>query len=100
MGRLTRHAPPAGLALPVSLLPVAVVQLPFQALLVAGVCAAPLLEPDVNAAVEAAIALSAITVPADPEHCAASAVAANPLPENHFAVSRHPCPKVGMDNGT
>ena len=99
MGTLIRHARPAGLAFAVFPLPVTVIQLPFRAPLVAGVCAAPLLEPGLSTAGRAAITLPTIAVPTNPEHYAASTAAANPLPENHFAVSRHPCPKVGLDNG-
>jgi hypothetical protein len=29
----------------------------------------------------------------------AFAAVANPLPEHHFARSRHPCPLAGLDNG-
>ena len=47
----------------------------------------------------ASLAQSAIAVPADPEYGVASAIAANPLPQNHFAGSRHRCPRVGLDTG-
>jgi hypothetical protein len=99
MGTLIRHAGAAGPALPVFPFPVKMVQSPFVALLVTGVCAAPLLEACFGAAGRAAIALSTVAVAADPEYCAASTAATNPLSENHFAVSRHRCPKVGLDNG-
>ncbi len=98
MGTLIRHAF-SRLPAPVLALPVAMVQPSFRAPLVAAVGAASLLEPGCSAACGAAIALSAIAVPADPEHRVASAAAANSLPENHFAMSRHPCPRAGLDNG-
>ena len=98
MGNLIRHAFPR-LPAPILPLPVAVIQPSFRASLVSAVGAAPLLEPGLHAASRVAIALSAITVTADPEHRVASNAAANPLPENHFAMSRHPCPQTGLDNG-
>lgn len=99
MGTLIRHACPAGLAVSIFPLPVAMVQSSFRAPLVAAVGAASLLAPGFSAAKEAAIALSAITMLADPEHRVAFTAAANPLPENHFSMSRHPCPQAGLDNG-
>jgi len=95
MGTLIRHARPAGLAVSIFPLPVPMVQSSFRAPLVAAVGRASLLDPGFSAASGAAIALSAITVLADPEHRVASNAAANPLPENHFAMSRHPCPRGG-----
>jgi hypothetical protein len=35
----------------------------------------------------------------DPEHCMTSAAAANPLPENRFALNRHARHRRGLDNG-
>jgi hypothetical protein len=99
MGTLIRHARPAGLAVSILPLPVTMVQPSFRASLVAAVGAASLLEPRFTAASGAAIALSAITMLADPEHREASTAAANPLPENHFAMSRHRRPQAGLDNG-
>jgi hypothetical protein len=96
---LIRHARlrPAAPILP---LPVAMVQLSFRAPLVAAVGPAPLLAPGLSAAGEAAIALPTITVLTDPEDRVAAAVAANPLPENDFAMNRHARPQTGLDNGS
>ena len=77
MGTLIRHARPASP-------PISIFALP---------------ESGLSTASGAAVALSAIAVLADPEHRVASSAAANPLPENYFAVGRHPCPRVGLDNG-
>ena len=95
---MIRHARPR-LPAPILPLPVAMIQSPFPTALVAVVGAASLPEPGLGATGEAAIALSTITLPADPEHRVASAAAANPLPENYFAVGRHRCPHAGLDNG-
>lgn len=99
MGTLIRHA---GLRQPVvAIVPLAVpmIQPSVRALLMPAVGAAPLAEPGLHAAGQAAIALSTITVLADPEHRMASAAAANPLPENHFARNVHARPQAGLDNG-
>ena len=96
---MIRHARPR-LAAPILPLPVAMIQAPFQTPLVAVVGAASLPEPGLGATGEAAIALSTITVPADPERRVASAAAANPLPENDFAMNRHVRPQKGLDNGS
>ena len=99
MGTLIRHARPASPPISIFALPVAMVESSFQAPLVAAVGAAPLLQSRLSTASGAAVALSAIAVLADPEHRVASSAAANPLPENYFAVGRHPCPHAGLDNG-
>jgi hypothetical protein len=96
---LIRHARTAGPALPILPLPVAMIEPSFRAALVTAVGAASLLDPGLSAASGTAITVSAITVLADPEHRVASNAAANPLPKNHFAMSRHPCMRVGLDNG-
>lgn len=95
MGTLIRHARPAGLAVSIFPLPVAMVQSSFQAPLVAAVGGASLPEPGFRAASGAAIALPAITVWTNPEHRMATTAAANPLPENYFAMSRHRCARAG-----
>jgi hypothetical protein len=74
------------------------IQPSFQTLLMAAVGAAPLLETCCGPASGTAIALAAITVLADPEHGMTSAAAANPLPENRFAMKRHARPMRGLDN--
>jgi len=76
-----------------------VIEPSFLALLVAAIGVAALFTPGLRAASGAAITLSAIAVPADPEYGVALAIAANPLPQNHFARSRHRCPRVGLDTG-
>jgi hypothetical protein len=89
---LIRHAR-LRLSAPILALPVAMVEPAFRAALVAAVGAAPLLESSFGAAGGAAIALSTITVLADPEHRVASAATATPLTENYFAMNRQ-CPHM------
>ena len=73
----------------------------FGALLVAGVGASSLVEAGTLTAWGAAVALSAIAVRADEEHCVTLATEANSLPENRFAVNRRHAPsQAGLDNGT
>jgi hypothetical protein len=81
-------------------LPVAIIQLAFRAPLVAAVGTAPLLKPRFSAAGRTAVAPSTITVLTDPEHRVAAFAAANPLPENDFAMSLHVRPQTGLDNGS
>jgi hypothetical protein len=57
-----------------------------------------LLETCCGSASGTAIALTAITMPADPEHGMTSAAAANPLPEDRFARKRHARHGRGLDN--
>jgi len=80
-------------------LPVAMVESPFRAALVAVVGAAPLLEPCFTTAGDAAIALSTITVLTDPEHRVASAATTNPLTENYLAMNRQCPPIAGWTTG-
>jgi len=96
---LIRHAQ-LRLAVPIRPLPVAMIQPPFQTPLMAAVGPPALFEPCGGAAGGAAIAMAAITVLADPEHRLTSAAATNPLPQNHFAVSRHVRRGRGLDNGS
>ena len=94
MGTLIRHArPPA----PVFPLAVAVIELSFRAPLVAAVGAATLPAPGFCAARGTAIALSAITVPADPEQRVASN--ASPLTKDRLAMKIHARHLAGLDNG-
>jgi hypothetical protein len=52
-------------------------------------------------ALGAAVALSAITVRADEEHCVTLVTEANSLPEYRFAMNcRHASSQAGLDNGT
>ena len=80
-------------------LPVAMIEPAFGASLVPPIGVAPLPEPRAVTAGEAAIALAAVAVQAEPEHGKASLRAANPLPENDFAVIVHLPSQAGLDNG-
>jgi len=71
----------------------------FGASLVAAVGAASLPAPGFQAARIAAVTLSAVAVPADPEHCVASKGRTNPLTKNHLAMTIHVRPEAGLDNG-
>jgi hypothetical protein len=86
------------MALPVRTLPIAMIQPTFGALLVPAVGGAALLTPGVGTARRAAIALPPITVGTNPEHCLATLAATNALPENHFAMNRHPPTQANFDN--
>ena len=98
MGRLIRHASGC-VAFAVCPLPVPMVQSAFRTALVAAVGSTALLPPGVRAADRAAIALPSIAVRTNPEHRLASLTAANPLPENHFFLNRHPPTQADFDNG-
>jgi hypothetical protein len=91
---LIRHAAPRPTAA-IGALPVAVVQPPFQALLMTPVGGATLPPPRMSAALRAAITLPAIAARADRKHRPAIAVAAKPKPQNNFRMNRrtrHPRP--------
>jgi len=75
------------------------IQPAFGALLVSAVGGAALLPPGVGTARRAAIALPPITVGTNPEHRLATLAATNALPENHFAMNRHPPTQADFDNG-
>jgi hypothetical protein len=98
---LIRHAQwrlPA--AAPVIALTITMIEPPLGALLVAAVGAPSLAGSGMLTAWGAAVALSAIAVRADEEHCVTLAAEANPLPEYRFAVScRHASSQAGLDNG-
>lgn len=86
---------------PVLSLPVAVIEPPFGALLVACVGAPPLLPFGVFAAAGAAIAMSSITVGTDEEHGMTLLTETDPLKENRFAVNRrHASSQARLDKGT
>jgi hypothetical protein len=74
------------------------VQTSFQALLVTAVSTAPLPDPGFGATTRAAVSLSAITMPTDPEH--SLACAADPLTENRFAMRRHVHPQADWTTAT
>jgi len=79
-------------------LPIAVIEPPFRALLVATVGTAPLPAPGGGAAGGAAVAVPAIAMRADEKHRPAVAARTNPLPQNRFAVRRHVLPPAALDN--
>ena len=77
-------------SLPVFPLVVVMIEPPSVALLVPLIGFPPLLTPALIAALGAAIAVSAIAVRADEEHCVAQLTATNSIKENRFAVyQRH-----------
>jgi fatty acid desaturase len=82
-------------------LTVAMIELPFGALLVAAVGAPPLLAAGLLAALVAAVAVPAIAMRADEENRVAALTKANPLPQNRFAMNRrHASSQAGLDNGS
>ena len=82
-------------------LAVAMIELPFGALLVAAIGAPPLLAAGLLAALVATVAVSTITVRADEENRVAALTKANPLPQNRFAMNhRHASSQAELDNGT
>jgi hypothetical protein len=86
---------------PVLPLPIAVIEPPFQTLLVASVGASPLLPAGLCAAPAAAIAMSSIAVGTDEKHGVALLAKTDSLKENRFAVNlRHASSQAGLDNGT
>ena len=96
---MIRHAG-RRVTLPVSTLPVAMIEPALRTSLVAAVGSTVLSPPGFTAAHRAAIALSAITVLADPEHRMTAAGTANPLSQNQFARKGHARRKRGLDNGS
>lgn len=98
MGTLIRHA---GLraAMPVGALPVAMIEPALGALLVTAVGLAVLPAARLAAAIQAAIAMSAITARTDKEQRVTFAPETNPRTENHFASNGHASSLRGFDNG-
>lgn len=94
MGTLIRHTCPPAAVFPLS---VPVVKPAFRAPLVAAVGSAALPAPGFAPACGTAIALSAIAVPADPEHCVTSQT--NPLTKDRLAMKIHVRQQAGLDNG-
>jgi hypothetical protein len=77
-------------------LAVAMIELPFGALLVAAIGAPPLPAAGLLAALFAAVAMSAITVRADEENRVTALTEASPLPQNRFAMNhRHASSQAG-----
>jgi hypothetical protein len=73
----------------------------FGTLLVPFVGAATLLFPRLSAAIQAAIAVPAITRCADEKHCLALLTGAHSLPENCCVPNRrHALPPARLDSGT
>ena len=85
--------------LPVSTLAISMIEPAFRTPLVAAVGDTVLPPPGFRAAIRATIALPPIAVCANPEHRLASLATANPLPENRFALNRHPPAQADFDNG-
>jgi hypothetical protein len=88
-------------AAPVFPLAVAMIEPSFPTLLVTPVGAPPLLATGLFAALDAAVAVSAITVRADEENRLATLTKAKSLPQNRFAMNhRHASSPAGLDNGS
>lgn len=86
---MIRHANlPLKAPAPILALPVAVIEPPFRALLVACVGTAALFSAGLFAAGGAAIAMTAIAMGADEEHGMALLPETNSLKEHRFAVNR------------
>ena len=82
-------------------LAVAMIELPFGALLVTAIGAPPLLAAGLLAALVATVAVSAIAMRADEENRVAALTQAKPLPQNRFAMNhRHASSRAGLDNGS
>ncbi len=92
------HLTKAAAVFPVS---VAMIELPFGALLVSSVGASPLLAAGLLAALIAAVAVSAIAVRTDEKNRVAALTKTNPLPQNRFVMNhRHASSQAGLDNGS
>jgi hypothetical protein len=85
--------------MPVGPLPVAMIELALQTLLVAAVGLAVLPATGLAAAIQAAIAVSSITVRADEKQCVALVPEAHSRTQNQFASNRHLSSQRGFDNG-
>ena len=83
----------------VSALAVAMIELSFGASLVPLIGPAALPPPGFGAAGFAAVALSPVAVPADPEDSVAADNRTNTLTKDHLAMKIHVRPKTGLDNG-
>jgi hypothetical protein len=71
----------------------------FGTSLVTAVSAATLPSAGFETAGVAAVTLSAVAVPANPEHSVASDSRTDPLTKNHLAITIHVRPEAGLDNG-
>jgi hypothetical protein len=83
----------------VSALAVAMIELSFGASLVPLIGAAALPPPGFGAAGFAAVALSPVAVPTDPEDSVAADNRTNTLTKDHLAMKIHVRPSTGLDNG-
>lgn len=82
-------------------LTIAMIELAFEALLVAPIGRPPLPAAGLQAAWLAAVAMPAIAVRADEEYHVAGLTKANPLPQNRFAMNHcHASSQAELDNGT
>ena len=97
-GTLIRHARPAP-ALAILLLPVAMIEPAFGALLMTAVGRAVLPAPGFGCDTPRCSSAARDRNGTNPEHRPASLAAANPLPENNFSVNRHPRSQADFDNG-
>jgi hypothetical protein len=75
------------------------IELPFGTSLMTVVGTATLPAPGFKAAGVAAVTLSPVAMPADPEHGVASDSRTNPMTKNHLAMTIHVRPEAGLDNG-
>jgi hypothetical protein len=96
---MIRHARPA-LALAVPLLAVAMIQPAFETPLITPIGRAMLAQTRRPAALQAAIALAAVTTRAQQEHRATFVGVTEPLSQNYFPVRRHVPSQAALDNGT
>jgi hypothetical protein len=75
------------------------IELSFGTSLMAVVGAATLPAPSFSTTGLAAVTLSPVAVPADPEHCVASESRANALTKDDLAMPIHVRRQAGLDNG-
>lgn len=85
--------------MPVSALPVTMIEFSFRASLVPVIGAAALPAPGLSAAAVAAVALSAVAVLADPKDGVASHSRTNALTKDNLAIPIHVRSQAGLDNG-
>jgi hypothetical protein len=83
----------------ISALPVTMIELSLRASLMPIVGAAALPAAGFSSAAVAAVTLSPVAVPADPENRVTSDNWTNPLPKDHLAMPIHVGRQAGLDNG-
>jgi hypothetical protein len=83
----------------ISALAVTMIELSLRASLMPVVGAAALPAAGFEAAVVAAVTLSPVAVPADPENRMTSDSRTNPLPKDHLPMPIHVGRQAGLDNG-